>query len=63
MNKYIYKGPVKKFDTVVEANWTGTTYAISEIKARSNLAYQYKKNNNLTARTRVSLPGKIELAK
>ena len=55
MNKYIYKGPVKKFDTVVETNWTGTTYAISEIKARSNLAYQYKK--------RVSLPGKIELAK
>lgn len=63
MNKYIYKGPVKKFDTVVETNWTGTTYAISEIKARSNLAYQYKKNNNLTARIRVSLPGKIELAK
>ena len=63
MNKYIYKGPVKKFDTVVETNWTGTTYAISEIKARSNLAYQYKKNNNLTARPRVSLPGKIELAK
>ena len=45
MNKYIYKGPIKKFDTVVETNWTGTTYAISEIKARSNLAYQYKKNN------------------
>ena len=63
MNKYIYKGPIKKFDTMVETNWTGTTYAISETKARSNLAYQYKKNNNLTARARVSLPGKIELVK
>lgn len=63
MNKYIYKGPIKKFDAVVETNWTGTTYAISETKARSNLAYQYKKNNNLVARTRVLLPGKIELVK
>ena len=57
MNKYIYKGPIKRFDT----NWIGTTYAASETKARSNLAYQYKKNNNLTAGARVSLPGKIEL--
>ena len=59
MNKYIYKGPIKRFDTIVETNWIGTTYAASETKARSNLAYQ--KNNNLTAGARVSLPGKIEL--
>ena len=61
MNKYIYKGPIKRFDTIVETNWIVTTYAASETKARSNLAYQYKKNNNLTAGARVSLPGKIEL--
>ena len=41
MNRYSYKGPVMEFEQCVSNNWEGTTYATSEKKARSNLAYQY----------------------
>lgn len=43
MNRYSYKGPVMEFEQCVSNNWEGTTYASSEKKARSNLAYQYKR--------------------
>ena len=59
MDKYIYDGPVMEFDTCVADHWKGETMACSESKARSNLKYQYKKQNNKVARTRVDLPGKI----
>ena len=59
MNLYSYDGPVKEFNTCVSENWKATTYAISEKKARSNLAYRFKKEHGLIARSRVSLPGKI----
>lgn len=59
MDQYKYNGPVMEFDRCVSNNWTGTTYAISEKKAKSNLAYQFKKQNNRVAATRISLPGKL----
>nr|DAH20435.1 MAG TPA: hypothetical protein [Bacteriophage sp.] len=37
----------------------GSTYAPSERKARSNLAYQFKRDNNRLPNTKISLPGKI----
>lgn len=59
MNKYFYNGPVMEFDILVADNWKGETMATSEKKARSNLAYQYKRKNNRVPATKVSLPGKI----
>lgn len=61
MNQYFYEGPVMEFDRCVVFNWRATTRAVSEAKARSNLAYQYKKANNRTANTRVTLPGKLTM--
>lgn len=57
--KYKYEGPVMEFDRCVSSNWKGSTYAASERKARSNLAYQFKKQNNRVAGTKITLPGKI----
>jgi hypothetical protein len=59
MPKYCYDGPVLEFDICVADHWRGETIAPSESKARSNLAYQYKKKNNRVAGTRVTLPGRI----
>lgn len=59
MSKYVYDGPVMIFDTCVADHWKGETYAVSESKARSNLMYQFKKQNNRIAGSKVSLPGKI----
>lgn len=62
MNKYLYDGPVMEFETCIQHRWQATTYAVSEKKARSNLAFQYKRNTNRTANTKINLPGKIILA-
>lgn len=59
MTKYAYDGPVLEFDTCVASHWKGETMAISESKARSNLAYRYKKKNNRIPSTKVTLPGKL----
>lgn len=59
MELYIYDGPVMEFDRIVMSRWTGSTRAVSEKKARNNLAYQYKKSHNRTTNTKVSLPGKL----
>lgn len=59
MNKYIYVGPVKEFDKVIDNNWYGETMADSETKARNNLAYQFKKEHKRAIRTKITLPGKI----
>lgn len=59
MTQYIYDGPVMEFDTCISNRWKGSTYASSEKKARSNLAFQFKKQTNRVAGTRITLPGKI----
>lgn len=61
MPRYLYKGPVMEFDTLLTDKWEGETVAPSEKKARSNLTYQFKINNNHIAGTRITLPGKILL--
>ena len=50
-----------EFDRLVSNRWTGETVAVSEHKARTNLAYQYKKQNNRTARTKITLPGELKI--
>lgn len=60
MNRYSYKGPVMVFNTCVANNWSGETMAVSESKARSNLAYQFKKSNNRLANSaKIIFPGKL----
>ncbi|MBR5780390.1 MAG: hypothetical protein IKY27_00205 [Bacteroidales bacterium] len=59
LHKYIYDGPVMEFDKLVAEHWKGETMATSERKAKSNLAYQFKKKNNKIASVKVTLPGKI----
>lgn len=60
MTKYIYDGPVMEFDTCIADHWKGETIAPSEAKARTNLAYQFKKNNNRIAGAKITLPGKLK---
>lgn len=60
-HKYVYEGPVMMFNTLVADRWKGETMAPSESKARSNLAYQFKTQNNRMAWSKYSLPGKIKM--
>lgn len=60
-NQYSYDGPVEEFGKCIAQRWTGTTFATSEKKARSNLAYQFKKAYNKTANTPIRLPGKLTI--
>ena len=61
MKVYSYRGPVMVFDKCVEHYWTGETTASSEKKARSNLAYQYKKEMGLIPQAKVSITGKLKI--
>lgn len=60
MNTYRYAGPVMEFDRCVQDNWSEETFAPSEAKARSNLAYRWKKRNGREPTVRITLPGKIQ---
>lgn len=59
MALYSYDGAVLEFDKIVTNHWQGQTYATSEAKARSNLAFQFKKETGRVPRTKITLPGKI----
>lgn len=59
MTKYSYKGPVMEFDKCIANRWEGTTFAVSPSKAMSNLAFQFKKETNRVANTKITLPGKL----
>jgi hypothetical protein len=59
MKKYTYDGPVTEFDKEISFRWQGSTYAMSETKAKSNLIYQFKKKYNRAPNTKINLPGKI----
>ena len=56
---YSYNGPVLEFDRIVANHWKAQTYATSEAKARTNLAFQFKKITGRVPRTKITLPGKI----
>lgn len=59
-SKWTYDGPVLEFDRVIMERWYGSTYAVSEKKARSNLTYQCKKQINKNPATRITLPGIVK---
>ena len=59
---YIFEGAVSdSFGKCIAHKWKGETMAISEKRARSNLMYQFKKQNNMTASAKINLHGKIIL--
>ena len=60
-HKYSYDGPVLEFDKLIADHWKGETMATSEKKARSNLAYQFKKKNSRIVGTKSTLPVKIKM--
>lgn len=61
MDLYSYNGPVLEFDRCIANRWKGQTYATGESKARSNLAFQFKRETGRLPRTKITLPGKIIL--
>ena len=58
---YSYDGPVLEFDREIARRWHGQTYAATEARARSNLAYQFKMETGRILRSKIILPGKIVL--
>lgn len=60
-NRYLYEGPVIKFDRCIEDHWKGETMALTEAKARSNLEYQFRKSQGKTLDAKISLPGKLTI--
>lgn len=61
MPKYIYDGPVMEFNTCIADHWKGETIAPTEKKARSNLIFQFKKNNQRIPGSKISLPGNLKM--
>lgn len=60
--QYMYVGPVEEFGRCVAHNWTATTYAPSEKKARSNFIFQFKQATGRIPSTKITLPGKVVVA-
>lgn len=59
MNEYRYDGPVLRFDDCIKQRWKAVTIAPTEAKARSNLAYRFKKENGIMTNCKITLPGKL----
>lgn len=59
-HRYKYSGPVLAFDRLICDKWRGETVAETPEKAKSNLAYQFKKKNNLEKNARIYLPNNVE---
>lgn len=59
--KYSYYGPVMLFDTIIAPKWFGETFAPSDKRAKCNLAFQFKQENGLESRTKITLPGKLNI--
>lgn len=61
---YAYSGPVMIFDRCVADRWSAETWAVSASKAKSNLIFRFKKENNLLAGTGgVKLVGNVQLVR
>lgn len=61
---YIYRGAVLDgFGNLLDTTWFGQTIANSQRKARSNLAYRYKKERGMPMHVRIDFPEKIKTEK
>lgn len=61
MNLYVYEGPVLEFDRIVANHWSASTRAVSEKKARCNLAHQFKMEYSREPRSKITIPGKLTI--
>ena len=61
MKLYSYDGPVLEFDRIIANHWKASTRAESEKKARSNLAKQFRDQYGKVPRTKITLPGKLNI--
>lgn len=59
MKLYVYNGPVYEFDRLLIDRWKASTRAVSEKKARCNLAYQFKMQYDRVPRSKITVPGKL----
>ena len=46
--KYIYRGGVRHFDTLVTSDYSCSTYAVSQEQAVKNILFQYKRSRGYT---------------
>lgn len=56
---YSYDGPVTSFNLILTKRWQGTTRADTDKKAKSNLAYQFKRDYHLAPNTKITLPEQL----
>ena len=61
MAKYEYSGPVMLFDKCIAYIKSAETIATSEAKARSNIAYRWKKENGYGPNQKITLRGNLVL--
>lgn len=59
--RYKYKGPVLEFDRLLCTNWAAETIAESEMRARSNLKYQFRTQAKRAKYAKITLPGKLTI--
>ena len=59
MNKYVYDGQVSEYGRLIQQNWHGETWANSESKAKTNLAFQFKKATGRPSMAKITLNGQI----
>jgi hypothetical protein len=60
VKRYSYKGSVCEFGRCIANIWTAETTATSKKKALSNLAFQFKRDNNKIKTAKITLdPSKL----
>ena len=57
---YSFEGAVYMFERPYCSRWKGKTIAVSPEKARSNLAYQFRKAYGLNTQTPIDLIGPLK---
>lgn len=60
MNLYRYDGVVTQFGKIID-RFTQCTQAVSEARAKANIAFTYKKKNNLMPNAKIELPDSLEI--
>lgn len=60
LHHYIYSGAVLSHGKLISDKWTAYTYAPSESKARSNLAYRFKREHGYLPNARIELVGAVK---
>ena len=62
MDLYFYDGPVLEFGKIIAEHWQASTRAVSEKKARCNLAHQFKTQYGKIPTSKITIPGKLTIA-